>query len=243
MSLIENNDATQTSYDNVDSTSEFDSTYWSELSDTQHFYYAGFMLGDAYVKSSDNTIGVDLAIKDYEWLINYKKNLHIDNKISIRDCRPRKNSVTASVRKKDKQWVKDLAKYSIKPRKTGHESLPVDYCTTPEEYSALILGIFDADASIYKETKSQRYRASFYGTATVCSQINKVLEEYAGIEPNKMTISNRKCDFIWSTSHGAKEDLVKLYDFMYMNKELEDSYLSRKYSRWSRFMATTRDVN
>jgi len=227
----------------IDSTNEFDSYYFSELDTTEKFYYESFMTADGYVKSSDNTVGIDLAIKDYEWLINYKNNLHIDNKIYIRDTRPEKNSITASVRKKDKQWVKDLAQYGMVPRKTGKETLPVDYCTSEAEAAAIILGAFDSDGSIYKETKSGRYRVSFCGNETVCTQINDVLKEYTDIEPNKMTLSNKKCDFIFSTSHGAKDDLIKLYRFMYQNKELDNCYLGRKKLRFNDFIIdTTMDV-
>lgn len=227
----------------IDSTNEFDSYYFSELDTTEKFYYESFMVGDGYIKSSDNTVGIDLAIKDYEWLVNYKDNLHIDNKIYIRDCRDHKNSITASVRKKDKQWVKDLAMYGVVPRKTGKETLPVDFASTPKEMASIVLGIFDADASIYKETKSGRYRVSFCGNEIVCKQINDVLKEYTDIEPNKMTLSNRRCDFIYSSSHGAKEDLIKLYKFMYQNKELENCYLGRKKLKFTNFMMdTTTDV-
>ena len=229
--------------ENFDSTNEFDSYYFSELDTTEKFYYESFFMGDAYVKSSDNTVGIDLAIKDYEWLINYKDNLHINNKVYLRDERPRKNSITASVRKKDKQWVKDLAKYGMVPRKTGKETLPVDFASTPEEMSAIVLGIFDSDGTVYKETKTGRYRISFCGNETVCKQINDVLKEYTDIEPNKMTLSNKRCNFVWNTSHGAKEDLIKLYDFMYMNKELDNAYLARKHHKFTTFMLdTTRDV-
>ena len=221
---------------NIDSTSEFDHNYWNELDTTTKFYYESFLQGDGYVKSSDNTIGVDLAIKDYNWLVNYTQNLHINNKISLRDERPKKNSITASVRKKDKQWVKDLSKYGMVPRKTGKETLPVDFASSPSEMSSILLGIFDSDGSVYKENKSQRYRVSFCGNETVCNQVNTILSDYVGIEPNKMTLSNKKCSFIWSSSHGAKADLVKLYDFMYMNKELENCYLSRKHHKFTTFM-------
>jgi hypothetical protein len=227
---------------NIDSTNEFDSYYFSELDTTQKFYYESFICGDAYVKSSDNTVGIDLAIKDYEWLVNYKNNLGITNKIYIRDCRDTKNSITASVRKKDKQWVKDLAQYGVVPRKTGKESLPVEYCSSEAEASAMLLGIFDADASIYQETKSGRYRVSFCGNETVCKQINDTIKEYTAIEPNKMALSNRKCSFIFSTSHGKKDDLIDLFNFMYQNKELHNCYLARKYAKWSQFINATKDV-
>jgi len=226
-----------------DSTSEFDHYYWNELDTTTKFYYESFLTGDGFIKSSDNTIGVELAIQDYDWLVNYTHNLHIKNKMYIRDCRSKKNSITASVRKKDKQWVKDLSKYGMVPRKTGKETLPVDFASTPSEMSSILLGIFDSDGTVYKENKSQRYRVSFCGNETVCNQVNDTIQEYVGIEPNKMTLSNKKCSFIWSTSYGAKADLVKLYDFMYMNKELEKCYLSRKHHTFTKFILdTTRTV-
>jgi len=233
MKITENNAATNFNYS---CSSEFDHDYWNCLDTTEKFYYEAFMMGDAYVKSSDNTIGVDLAIKDYDWLVNYANNLHINNKIQLRDSRPRKNSITASIRKKDKQWVKDLAKYGMMPRKTGKERLPIDWCTSEKEAAAILLGIFDSDGTIYKETKSQNYRIAFYGNETLCNQVNDIIKTYTDIDANKLSLSNKACSFIFATRHGAKDDLVKLYDFMYQNKELDHCWLSRKYGIWNAFM-------
>lgn len=220
----------------TDATNKFDSNYWSELDTIQKFYYESFITGDGYVKSSDNTVGVDLSIIDYDWMLNYKNNLGITNKMYIRDQHPNKNSISVSVRKKDKHWVKDLAKYGMVPRKTGHETLPVDFCTNENEAAAILLGIFDSDGSVYKETESQRYRVSFCGNETVCNQINNIITTYTDIEPNCVSLSNKRCNFIFSTRYGAKDDLVKLYDFMYQNKELESCYNNRKHHRFTNFM-------
>lgn len=217
--------------------SEFDSNYWNELSDTSHFYYESFMIGDFYIKSNDNTVGVDLSIKDYEWINKYKNNFNITNKIYIRDQHPKKNAISLSLRKKDKRWVGDLAKYGMKPRKTGHETLPIDYITNKKEAAATLLGIFDSDGSIYKETDTNKYRISFCGNETVCNQINDIITTYTNIEPNCISLSNKKCSFIYSTRLGAKNDLMQLYDFMYeTNPELENAWLDRKHSKFTDFM-------
>ena len=217
--------------------SEFDSNYWNCLDDTQKFYYESFLCGDGYIKSSDNTVGVDLAIKDYEWIEKYKHNLNITNKVYIRNQMPKKNCISASIRKKDKQWVKDLAKYKMVPRKTGHETLPIDYITNKKEAAAVLLGIFDSDASVYKETSTNKYRISFCGNETVCNQINNIIEEYTDIESNCISLSNKKCNFIYSSRFGAKNDLIELYDFMYgLNPELENAWLNRKHSKFTDFM-------
>lgn len=219
------------------SSAEFDHDYWNCLDTTQKYYYESFLVGDGYVKSSDNTVGVDLSIKDYDWLVNYKKNLNIDNKIYIRDMRDKKNAISASVRKKDKRWVKDLAKYNIVPRKTGKETLPIDYITNAKEAAATLLGIFDSDGTVYKETATQRYRVAFCGNETVCNQINDIITTYTNIEPNSVYLSNKACSFIFATKHGAKDDLIELYKFMYgSNPELENCLLARKHYKYMNFM-------
>lgn len=219
------------------SSSEFDSNYWNCLDDTQKFYYEAFLTGDGYIKSSDNTVGIDLAIKDYEWIEKYKNNLNINNKVYIRDQRPGKNSISISIRKKDKHWVRDLKRYGMIPRKTGKETLPVDYITNKKEAAAVLLGIFDSDGSIYKETDTNKYRISFCGNETVCNQINDIITTYTDIESNCISLSNKKCNFIYSSRFGAKNDLIELYNFMYeTNPELENAWLDRKHNIFTTFM-------
>ncbi len=231
MTNIEKNAAT------YNSSSEFDSNYWNELDSTEKFYYVSFLTGDGYIKSSDNTIGVDLSIIDYSWICNYKNNLNINNKVYIRNQLPKKNSISVSIRKKDKCWVKDLAKYKMVPRKTGKETLPIDYITNKKEAAAVLLGIFDSDGSIYKDSRSQSTRVTFCGNETVCNQINNIIEEYTDIEPNCISLSNKKCNFIYSSRFGAKNDLIQLYDFMYgSNPELENAWMQRKHDKFTTFM-------
>jgi hypothetical protein len=51
----------------TNSASSTDNDFWSELDSLEKCYYLGFLMADGYVKSSDNTIGVDLAVRDITW--------------------------------------------------------------------------------------------------------------------------------------------------------------------------------
>jgi len=214
---------------------EFDSSYWNELDTIEKFYYEGMLLADGFVHGSK--VCIDLAIKDYDWLMHYKHNLGIDTKIHIREQYPARNSVSASVTKGCKEWVEDLAKYGVVPRKTGRESLPYELCSTEKEVAALTLGWFDGDCSIYDY--NERTNVSILGNHHVCGQIIEQIKKYVDIDATKMCQDKRTKD-IWTTKYSRVEDLVELYNWLYnLNPELSNCYLMRKKFRWDEFMLKT----
>lgn len=215
---------------------EFDPDFWSTLDTLEKCYYLGFLTADGYVKTSDNTLGVDLAVKDITWLVNYKSNLRIDNKILLRDQRPKYNSISVSVQKKNKKWISDLVQYGLIPNKTGKEHIPFEFCNNEKEVAAMFLGYHDGDCSIYLDNTG-RYRFATYGTKDVCNQLNEVLVEYVDFSANPLHKSSKSCEFIFSSKYSAKADMERLFNFLYaQNPELRNCWLVRKHDKWASCM-------
>lgn len=215
--------------------SEFDPDYWKELDSIEKFYYLGFLMADGYVATNSNTIGVHLSVVDIDWMRMYQATLGIDTKMTIEDDRPKRNSISCAVKKGCAQWKEDLAKYGIMPKKTGKETLPLDHCTSLEELSALILGYHDADFCISKN-KDGKFTFSTYGTRDVVEAVNDVFEMFLDIEPNSVSV-NKKSPGICSTSYSKHDDLCKIGNFLYTNKELQSHWLDRKYLKWNQAIA------
>jgi hypothetical protein len=235
--LNSTNDVYDTTYNDT-SDNVFDPNFWAELDTIQKCYYIGFLTADGYILKP-NTLGVHLSIRDYTWLVNYKKNLNLNTKISITDGRPIRNSIGAMILKRNTQWTIDLFKYGMVNCKTGKEHIPFEYAVNEKEISAMLLGFHDGDCSIHKHDRNSNYYVfSICANKMICNDINNILHEYIGTDLHKISIHDKnRCDYLYRTQFSAKQDLINLYDFMYgLNPELENCWLSRKHGTWCNFM-------
>ena len=125
-------------------------------------YFLGLLFTDGNVSFDKNgkrspQIRLQLKISDIEILEKFRETLNINSNL-IYDKRAKKESITLSIR--NKKLADDLSKYGIVPNKTYlTKHLPKNI---PQELLCHFLrGLLDGDGSIYKETKSGKYRIDF----------------------------------------------------------------------------------
>lgn len=122
--------------------------------DTEHkAYWLGFIFADGCVNR--NQLSIEIHEKDKELLEQFKKDLNINSKISIRH---RKNTTVCCIRVNSKHLCETLAEYGIVPNKTKiTKHLPkVDNQLLPH----FLRGLIDGDGWISID-RSGRYHIGF----------------------------------------------------------------------------------
>lgn len=210
----------------------FDKQYWSDLDSLHKFYCLGFILcdGSVFTKGKYNKLMIELADVDEEFLERMKEELTIDTKPYKRDRRPIVNTSTCTIHKNCKEWITDLDKYGVHPNKQFDVRIPLEYIDTKEKASALMLGMLDADGCVYNRPDSDQQAISLSKNLGICEQYRDLLVEYTGVHERPVhKVGKTNC---YQLTYMRREDISKIYDFLYMNECLRDIWMGRKYNAW-----------
>ena len=113
--------------------------------------------------------------------------------------------------------IRRMKELGIFPRKTGKEILP-EY---PHKFlSSILLGLFDGDGSIYKNSKGYKIFSLCSASKTFLEQCRQSTLNFGGIYP-----SNK----IWRWDIIKKDHILQIRDYMYSNSNFS---LSRKKERF-----------
>lgn len=162
------NRSEQNFYTNTSRAYAVNHAYFSKLTQ-ENAYYIGFLAADGNVSSRNNSISLSLAVIDTPFVEEYKKNLGIKAPIKF-DTFSRGGFEVANLTFSSAQAKRDLAKYSVVPRKTY---IGTSMKNIPDEFKeSFVKGYFDGDGS-FSHTK---------GTTTailkICSHTRGILDEF-----------------------------------------------------------------
>lgn len=162
------NRSEQNFYTNTSRAYAVNHTYFSKLTQ-ENAYYIGFLAADGNVSSKNNAIRLSLAAVDTPFVEEYKKNLSIKAPIKF-DTLSRGGFEVASLTFSSAQAKRDLAKYSVVPRKTY---IGTSMKGVPDEFKeAFVKGYFDGDGS-FSHTKD-----TTTAVLKICSHTRGILDEF-----------------------------------------------------------------
>ncbi len=205
----------QTSISNLNRAIKINDNYFSKLN-LENSYYLGFIAADGTVRKDNNEIKITINNEDEQFLLDmknkmdYKGNLHYQNKVNA-----------IEYRFSSKQIKKDLAKYSIIPRKTY---IGITMKDIPDEYKlAFIKGYYDGDGnvSINQNTKQVSIK--------IVSHTEEILKEFQNTIKQKTNIyANIRGTILYSLELSTLPALDFLKDIYSLNTP----YLQRKYDKY-----------
>jgi len=200
-------------------------------------YILGLIASDGSISKKENLIAIQLQHEDVEIL----------NKISeiTKNTRPLESYIRKetgheidSFRVWSAEWKKDLSHYGIIPQKTF--TLQPPEFLDPDYRIDYIRGYFDGDGSIYKVKQQNRIFFEITGASKVMIDwiANELANHYHILlnKPLKETLSNGT--IIYKIKIGSKQELLKLYNLLYNNKNL---YIKRKYIKFQTLLNIPRD--
>lgn len=143
-----------------------DEHYFDNIDNEHKAYWLGFLFADGNIYN--NQLSIEIHEKDKELLEQFKKDLKLNSKISIRK---RKNTTVCCIRVISKHICESLSKYGIVPNKTFNtKHLP----EIPEKFLRhFIRGLIDGDGWITID-KNGKYHIGFTTNyQSVCEDFKK----------------------------------------------------------------------
>ncbi len=212
--------------------STIDHSFFSpENMNSWKWYIIGRIIGDGCV-SDNGCLIIRTAEIDKENLIEMHKYMKIDTKINVSE-KGKGHQLSYSISKFSPQWVKDLAKHGIVPRKSHSAFIPLDYLKTPEEEAAILRGIFDSDGGINYRSYGSKFKPVFF----VCGS-KKTMEDYAYLLKKNCNIDCNlyKHGSIFRLQVGSLDECKLIYNFLYGH---ENFYIKRKKERFEKLFDGT----
>ena len=131
----------------------------------------GFLASDGYISKKSNEISIGLSSVDREILERIKKEIEIEN--PVRDFTSRAGFDYSELRWSCAKHKKELAKYSIVPKKTFILEPP--YALNEKYYLDYVRGYFDGDGSVnFIEVNGKKHYTALRWQ--VCSATPSILE-------------------------------------------------------------------
>lgn len=197
-------------------------------------YILGLIASDGNIAKKENSITIQLSIKDKDILEKIKEitksSRPLDNYITKNNRDTIKFSVHSS------EWKKDLKVYGIVPAKTFILKPP--NFLQKQYWIDYIRGYFDGDGTIYSTTGCNNRFEIIGASKDVIEQIRLFLSNNYNITCSlqERTLSNGTK--IFKITYSSKEDLIKLYHLFYDNSEL---YIKRKKEKFQTVLNIPRD--
>jgi hypothetical protein len=202
-----------------------DSDYFKIINSEKKAYWLGFLYADGYV--CKNYIGLKLAIKDLNHLINFSQELKSTHAI-VKDVshRYRKEYEYCSINIYNQQLVKDLLNAGCLHNKSLILKFPTQDILPENLTNHFIRGYFDGDGCIHYSIKKIKHQicpgVDFIGTENMLERI-----KYFVMPDSKSNI--RKKDNIYVLTLGGIHQVQKIYHYLYENATI---YLERKHNKF-----------
>ena len=205
--------------------SNLQNNFFEYINNEEKAYWLGFLIADGYIEVStpnSSRLGITLNQKDEQHLYKFKQAIQADNIVSTRkyqDKRCKSPIFRAQFRVSNRQLIKDLAKYSIVPNKTGKESLPeIDHSLKKH----LIRGYIDGDGWIRKQYKTMGFVAS---NMQVVNYIQNYLNKEIGVMFKIIDETEKYNTGVINCNLNKREDSHRALKHLYENASV---YLDRK---------------
>jgi intein-encoded DNA endonuclease-like protein len=186
--------------------------YFNNIDNSEKAYWLGFLYADAGMDKYSMNLSID--IKDINHLHKFNEDLNSD--MIIRFI---KNMCILKI--SNKQFVDNLIKNGCVPKK----SLIIRYPNIDKKFNRdFIRGYFDGDGCI-SIRKSNNKNGTFdisSGSINFLNEIKTILIDELNISNNKIYMSKKKK--YGSIEWSKKDDLIKLFNYLYTNSP----YLDRK---------------
>lgn len=197
--------------------------FFDSIDTEEQAYFLGLLFTDgnvAYDEKRAPMISISLKISDIEILQKFKELLNMSSELRYDK---RKNKECAILSFRSQHMANSLAQYGIVPRKTYvTKHLP----SVPEKFlKDFLRGCLDGDGSIYKETKSQKYRIDFCSChKTICEEFRELCNSFLE-KPNTNTIANYGTAY--HIRFNEQKTVKRLATVLYKDSKIS---LARKYS-------------
>lgn len=206
---------------------KYDENFFETIDTEEKAYWLGFIMADGcvYNGSDANSLRLQINLKgsDKDHLEKFQKSIKSNYKIQLKDVN---GSPVSLLKVNSTKMCKDLMKLNVVQRK----SIICEYPKINKKFDRhFIRGYFDGDGclSIYNRGERICYSFSIVGgekmLKTIQEKIPYTVRFYKSNKHNVDTIET-----------GAKEDVVKILDWLYKNATI---YLGRKYSKYKELKA------
>lgn len=194
---------------------------WGE----EQSYLFGFIIGDGHNNIRLGTLNIILAKKDKQHLtklnslIQDSELLYLNNKkyrLKYKLNRQDQYRMTVYSRKVSN----DLLKLGVVNNKTIECHIPL--FLTDENMRHFFRGLFDADGCFCSSNNRLNFKLS--GNKYICEETLLYLKNKLGLTSNSL-LKNKKSKICYTFSVASREDLKKLYHYLYDNSRL---FLERK---------------
>jgi hypothetical protein len=205
-------------------TYDLNENYFNKIDNLEKAYFLGLLYADGWVIEKTGYIGIALVEETPNLLENLNK--------SIKSSRPIKkyNGKTSigyyfRLDLNSFELLNDLKNHGISQNKTFSLKFPA---TVPKELLPhFIRGVYDGDGSGSYKDKPIRDYFGFLGTKEFCIGLQYVLNSELTLS-EKVNINKHKN--IFSLRYSNKEDIKKLYNYIYKDKN--SFYLKRKFDKF-----------
>lgn len=197
--------------------------YFSEINTPYKAYFLGLMFADgSVIRTNPNqdswTISLELISSDDYILEKFREELEL--KIKVKQSNREGRNTTSYLHFQSSTIAKDLINLGCIPRKSKQD---IYFPNIPEELKRyFILGYFDGDG-IACNGKTGKY-IGFCGQQTLLSDIEKEIRSTLHIKEKRIYFN--RFNNIYYLQYGKKEDIQKIYNYLY--SECEVLYLKRK---------------
>ena len=208
--------------------------YFSSMDTHEKWYIFGLLSADGCLENKKR-VGLVLQEGDLEVIEFVKKELNFSGNIFKRKGTLRESGNTSQdqygLKFTSSKICKDLIKNGLSERK----SLILKFNQNcPDEFlNSYLLGYFDGDGCI----SSRNFGGNFniLGTKDVVENFVKRLKVLIGVSQNTIfeRNQNNNKNLIYSINYSSREDLVKLYLFLYRNGKFK---MSRKFIKFNNIL-------
>lgn len=219
--------------------------YFENIDTPNKAYFLGFIYADGCIvdaKGRQNQLVIHIHEQDKSILESFSKELEFSGKLqfykgskihSTKNYKYKRNNAYRLTISSDK-LCQDLNNLGVTPRKTHTLTFPKLNQVPENLMNHFIRGLMDGDGyiSVRKGKKDESnclFTFGIVGTYDICAGVQKWLSNKLILNPNKKL---RKCKCIFGMSYSHNKDIVKIYNYLYPQKENTELFLIRKHNKF-----------
>lgn len=205
---------------------DYNDFIFENIDSEEKAYWLGFLYADGYVRKRSGVgseLRLKLSIKDMDHLIKFKKFISPDEKTPL-VYEENKNSKCYKISINSSKIVDDLINKGCINKKSSLIEFP--YFLNKELTNHFIRGYFDGDGSISFSDK-QICLNFVSGSENFLKKLKKELSNGSNCKESNLVGSSDRFKYI---QFSAKDDLYKIYDYLYKNSNV---YMDRKFQKYT----------
>ena len=197
--------------------------YFQNIDNKEKAYFLGLMIADGSIvedKRSETrrskNISISLTQSDAYILERFNTIANFQSEVKLTHCEDKKPRAKLSI--SSIAVYDDLERHGLQPNKSIKQTF-IPGSLNKKYLSHIVRGYFDGDGI----SKSNGY-IGFCGSNIIVHQIRDLLCKELGIRNN--TVTYNKSNHIWYVQWAAKNDVLKIYNYLY--KDANNLYIERK---------------